>query len=184
MLHYSKQAYEDGYDFSSLTLEEQRMTKYLYISADVMSDLYYAIKKYKKIKNNLKNNLKRLSNDWSFQENGYYYGYIVNANIHPHNDDEFIFNLLVDDKCVKNIKFRKNCNDVIWVTLRELCNDTFCLPDLIGSLVRVNVYNGTKTDGYPFSYIKSIDFFSQDEIDILYKMIDIMLEQTEIEEVE
>ncbi len=183
MLHYSKQAFEDGYDFSALTLEEQRMTKYLYISDCVMNDLYYAIKKYNAIKNNLSTKLRQLSNDWAFENDGYYYGYIVNANIHPHNDDEFIFNLLVDDECVKNIKFRKNCNDIIWVTIREVCDDTFVLPDLIGSLVRVNVFNGTKTDGRPFSYIKSIDFFSEEEIDILYKMINIMLEQAEIAEV-
>ena len=71
MLHYSKQAFEDGYDFSALTFKEQEMTKYLYISADVMNDLYYAIKKYKKIKNNLKSNLMKLKNDWSFEGNGY-----------------------------------------------------------------------------------------------------------------
>jgi len=182
MLHYSKQAFEDGYDFSALTFKEQEMTKYLYISADVMNDLYYAIKKYKKIKNNLKSNLMKLNNDWSFQENGYYYGYIVNANIHPHNNDEYILNLLVDDECIKNIKFRINCNDVIWVSIRETCNDTFNVGDLVGSLVRVNVFNGTKNNGYPFSYIKSIDFFSQEEIDTLYKMINLMLEQADIDD--
>lgn len=184
MLHYSKQAFEDGYDFSALTIEEQEMTKDLYVSTRVMSDLYYVIIKYESIRNNLTLNLRRLNNEWLFKDNGFYYGYIIGANRHPRNNDEFILNLLIDDRNVKNIKFRKNCNDVIWVTIRELCDDTFCLPDMIGSLVRVNIFNGTKTDGYPFSYIKSIDFFSQEEIDTLYKMIDIMLEQTEIEEVE
>lgn len=182
MLHYSKQAFEDGYDFSALTFKEQEMTKYLYISADVMNDLYYAIKKYKKIKNNLKSNLMKLNNDWSFERNGYIYGYIVNANKHPYNENEFILNLLVNDECVKNIKFHINSNDVIWVSIREICTDTFNIDDLIGSLVRMDIFNSTRTNGLPFSYIKRIDFFSEEEIDTLYKMINIMLEQADIED--
>jgi len=42
-MEYSSKAYQDGYTFKHLPLDEQRMTKYLYVSEDGLSSFYYAV---------------------------------------------------------------------------------------------------------------------------------------------
>lgn len=179
MINYSIEAYNDGFDFSNLSLEEQEMTKNLYVSYETMAELDGASIVFDKIMNN-RNYIASFKEKWEFNESGTYYGYIISVNPHPRNQNEFIINLLINDTEVRHIKFKTySYNNVVWRAINETISGGFEISDLIGSLVRVEVNNIIKNDGNPFSYIVSMEFFSNEEINTLYKMLDTMVEQSD-----
>lgn len=179
MINYSIEAYNDGYDFSDLSLEEQTMSKNLYVSAEVMSDLSYSMTTYENMQNGGEKNTTEFVRDWIFPTSGIYYGFIVGANAHPIKRNEYIINLLINEIEIRNIKFRTYGNDVVWKAITETCDSDFCINDLMGSLIRVKVFNGVSGNGAKYSYIQKFEFFSDEEIDTLYKIINIMIKQTE-----
>ena len=125
MIHYSQQAYEDGYDFSSLTLPEQIATQTLYTNKEDMWK---------------KGRLRRCANyyfdnahwdasaaaffesDWYFKNSGDYHAIILGCSKSKKaGSNDYIISLLIDEHQIRYIKFTPDYDSEVTETIfREL----------------------------------------------------------------
>lgn len=176
---FSKQAFADGYDFSVLSPEEQELTKHYYTNYKDMLETYY---KYKSANYYLEMgkyhyDIRGLYDiGWSFYGTGIYDGIIVGCSPSlKRNSCEYILDILIEENCIRHIKFIPFNESVITTAIYEEFGDisTDDLIGLVGKWVQINVNNnfyGHKR----ISYINELEFYSNEAMDIYKKMFDCM----------
>lgn len=180
---YSKIAYNEGYRFDSLDEGEQEMTRNLYISEEAISNFILA--------DNLMLNMSENS-EWKPKLNfscglplsGWYYAYVYNCKPSFNNQDNYTLQLLFTGCDVKSFVFSQSFMDPVYVGIKrdtKVGGNVFRSADysaLTGSLVMVKAINKETIRGTIFTNIVEIRFLSDTEINVLFKMIDIMKEQS------
>lgn len=174
---FSKQAFADGYDFSVLSPEEQELTKHYYTDYKDMSKIYHNYNsasyyleegKYNYVVRGL------YDIGWSFYDTGIYDGIIVGCSPSlKRNSSEYILDILIEENCIRHIKFIPSNESVITTAIYEEFGDisTDVLNGLVGKWVQINVNNnfyGHKR----ISYINELEFYSNEAMDIYKKMFD------------
>lgn len=179
-IKYSEQAYKDGYDFSSLTEEEQEMTIDYYSSKEEIREVVNLAKAAKSyIRNNGFDNTQKalIDYDWRFFKDGEYNGIIVNCSKSKKTGSkDYILELMIDEYTIKYIKFNPFYykNPVTYSILGELDFDENYYR-LIGRYVSFSVCNITYS-GKTFAKISEFEFIEKSIIDLHIKMYDIINE--------
>lgn len=181
-IKYSLEAYNDGYDFSILSLEDQEATKSYYWSMQSMYELADATQVYNFIIKNKNNGVISLvKKSWTFDKSGTYKGIILDArNSMKQGNDDVILDILINGKEIKHVKMTHDSTNVVLEALLEKFNGFIGLVDpseLIGCVVGIEVENITSSSGNVFSKIIDFAFWDDDIVNLLYDMIDIMREQ-------
>lgn len=177
---YSPKAYQDHYDFSCLTKEEQKMTCYLYTSEDGLSDFYRA--------NQRLDDESHGNGKFSFSVkvpcSGWYYGFVYEYKKSNNNPNFMVLKLLIDYNNIKSFTFPSNSTNVVYATIKRekgIGGNIFKETNysaIEGCLVLVKIENKTKNDVDAFSEIVQLRFISDEEYDVLIKMINLMLKQS------
>lgn len=183
-IKYSIEAYNDGYDFSSLSPIEQEASKKFYWSRESMYALLDAENVYNYINNNSNKNLLLLTNkSWTFSESGFYKGIIIDAKkSRKPGSEDFILDIIINGNDIKHVKLTHNPDDVVLKALLKKYNGRISLIDpleLIGSVVAINVRNSMRVSRTVFSSIHQFIFFSDITTNALFNMLNLMLEQDE-----
>lgn len=181
---YSEKAKNDGYDFSSLTDKEQRQSKKLYVSMDVLIDYYFASVTLDKLCEE-QDYYPQLNYNWGFPESGIYYGQIIECSKSKKQcSNEYIISFLIDEVDVRYMKFRRSFDDPIYIEIKKAFNirntifNQFDFTELECRPASVEVKNITYNNGKTFSIIKKFHLFRDSQINTLNKMIHLMLEQS------
>lgn len=181
MIHYSQQAYEDGYDFSSLTLPEQIATQTLYTNKEDMWK---------------KGRLRRCANyyfdnahwdasaaaffesDWYFKNSGDYHAIILGCSKSKKaGSNDYIISLLIDEHQIRYIKFTPDYDsEVTESILRELNYKLKNIPYLHKKWVNIRINNVVTANQRVFSKVESIEFISDDSVRLYVKMFGLMSE--------
>lgn len=182
-INFSIKAYDDGYDFSSLSPFEQELTKKLYITYQSIHDFVNAAKVYDYMKDEKNKNLFLLTNkSWSFPKSGLYQGIIINTTkSKKKGTDDYIFEILVNGNDIKYAKLTHDPDNAVLQAILKKYNcpiGMFNPEELIGSFVLLSItniptYNGT------FSKIKKLIFYPSHYVNTFYKMLDLINEQDE-----
>lgn len=181
-IKYSLEAYNDGYDFSILSLEDQEATKSYYWSMQSMYELADATQVYNFIIKNKNNGVISLvKKSWTFDKSGTYKGIILDArNSMKQGNDAVILDILINSREIKHVKMTHDSTNVILGALLEKYDNLIGLIDLselIGCVVGIEVENITSSSGNVFSKIIDFVFWDDDIVNLLYDMIDIMQNQ-------
>lgn len=181
-IKYSIEAYNDGYDFSILSLEDQEATKSYYWSMQSMYELADATQVYNFIIKNKNNGVISLvKKSWTFDKSGTYKGIILDArNSMKQGNDAVILDILINSREIKHVKMTHDSTNVILGALLEKYDNLIGLIDLselIGCVVGIEVENITSSSGNVFSKIIDFVFWDDDIVNLLYDMIDIMQNQ-------
>lgn len=181
-IKYSLEAYNDGYDFSILSLEDQEATKSYYWSMQSMYELADATQVYNFIIKNKNNGVISLvKKSWTFDKSGTYKGIILDArNSMKQGNDVVILDILINSREIKHVKMTHDSTNVILGALLEKYDNLIGLIDLselIGCVVGIEVENITSSSGNVFSKIIDFVFWDDDIVNLLYDMIDIMQNQ-------
>jgi len=130
-ISYSKKAYKDGYNFSSLSEDEQEASKYLYHSEEDMSNFYAATCTMTSIIENQELTLP-LRKGWGFPNSGIYSGFILDCKM---TDsllcNEYIMEILLDERNVRFIKFTKSLINSEYTHIYNAIKETLNLRDTI-----------------------------------------------------
>jgi hypothetical protein len=176
---FSKQAFADGYDFSSLTMEEQELTKYYYTNIDDMREMdrkYNSASYYMNEGQFVHVYLSLYDIGWGFYDSGDYHGVIVGCYQSEKKDScEYILDVLISEYCIRHIKFNPINNSVITDAIKEefgILNRNV-LSTLSGKWVQVSV-NNNNYNGKRVSYVNKLIFYSDEAMDIYKKMFDCM----------
>ena len=178
---YSKQAMEDGYDFSSFTKEEQIETERLYTNEQCFIDFSYSSHTMDLIKSDEK--FFHFDKTWGFPETRDYFGYILKCIPSNFSYEEFYIEFLYTDFDIVKIKCRYDFSDPVCRGIKEFFNIETANPYqldvgiLEGRAVNFYVKNIEYRDGNSFSKIDSLYIFNDDEVKLINKMIDTMAEQ-------
>lgn len=180
---YSEKAFNDGYDFSSLTKREQILSQQLYISEEILADFYLSNLTIDKICN------EELDFDinfnWGFAYSGKYYGYILNCHkikklgCSPY----YLIRLLISKTEAKFIKFTTSFSDPVYKEIRRVFGfhypktNPFDYSNLELLPVCFSIENITTSKGNPFSVIKNMHILDDEEITTIYKMTNLMINQ-------
>ncbi len=183
-INFSIKAYEDGYDFSSLSPSEQSFTKKLYITYQSIHDFICAAKVYKYMTDEKNKSLFLLANkSWSFPKSGWYQGIIINTTkSKKKGTDDYIFEILINGNDIKYVKLTHDPNNAVLQAILENHNypiGMFNPEKLIGSAVLLNITNIPTCDNGTFSKIRKFTFYPSHYANTLYKMIDLINEQDE-----
>ena len=181
-IKYSLEAYNDGYDFSILSLEDQEATKSYYWSMQSMYELADATQVYNFIIKNKNNGVISLvKKSWTFDKSGTYKGIILDArNSMKQGNDAVILDILINSREIKHVKMTHDSTNVILGALLEKYDNLIGLIDLselIGCVVGIEVENITSSSGNVFSKLIDFVFWDDDIVNLLYDMIDIMQNQ-------
>ena len=181
MINFSEQAYEDGYDFSSLSLPEQIATKNLYTSKEDMwkkgrlrrcADYYW----YNAYWDNSAASL--FERDWGFRESGDYHAIILECfKSKKIGVNEYILSLLVDEDQIRYIKFTPDFDSEVTETIfRELNYNLKNTPHLCKRWVNIRINNIITSNQRAFSKVESIEFIPLKTVDLYIKMFGLMSE--------
>lgn len=196
---YSKEAYEDGYDFSSLSLDEQELSKKLYRSERHMQGIYNKLCLYSDISEDEQEAMLDVDVGWGFPKSGVYLGCVQSCQKSMKKDsNELIMRIILNENTIRNVKFNCTLSDPIMSAIRQRWTKDFKprkpvsfrekrpevrkpLPfhKTKGMLLRVKVENITLKNGYPFSKIVYAKFFSEADEKCIDNMINLMIEQSE-----
>ena len=180
MIDFSEKAYQDGFDFSNFTLEEQEMTKEYYSSKE---EIYEAVKLVKAARYYMRNHffdctVKPLIDfDWRFFKSGNYEAVIVNCTKSAKKGSEdYIIELMLDEYTIKYIKFNPyySSSPVTDSILEELDyrNNYY---DVVGRYVYFEI-NNTIYNNRVFSKVTEFKFVDENIIDLHFKMYDVIRE--------
>lgn len=184
---FSKKAYKDGYDFRSLSKDEQEASQYLYISEEDMSNFYAAKCTMSSIIQNLELKLP-LRKRWGFPYSGCYSGFILDCRM---TDsllcNEYIMEILLDERNVVFIKFTKSLINSEYIHIYNAIKDTLNLRDTIfrsidyGILknmpVQIGVENIELDSGKLYSKIIDFMILNDYEYEIKLNIIDLMFKR-------
>lgn len=183
---YSKQAYEDGYDFSSMSQEEQELSKKLYGSQKHMSDMYDILCLYDNLSTSTDDALFLLDEGWTFPESGTYCGCVAGyEKSRKKGSNEYILHLIVGPQSIRYLKFSKRYSDPIMIAIRERWkvkinpHKPFELNKIVGKLLRVKIENVITSNDRTFSKVKAAKFLSEASERCIDNMINLMIEQSE-----
>lgn len=196
---YSKEAYEDGYDFSSLSLDEQELSKKLYRSERHMQGIYNKLCLYSDILEDEQEAMLNVDVDWGFPKSGVYLGCVQSCQKSMKKDsNDLIMRIILNENTIRNIKFNCTLSDPIMSAIRQRWTKDFKprkpvsfrekrpevrkpLPfhKTEGMLLRVRVENITLKNGHPFSKIVYAKFLSEADENCIDNMINLMIEQSE-----
>ena len=119
-LMYSKEAYEDGYDFSSLNPEEQELSKKLYRSKMHMQRVYNKLCLYNDILENEQEAMLNVDVGWGFPKSGVYLGCVQSCQKSMKRDsNELIMRIILDEKTIRNIKFDCSFSNPVMSAIRQ-----------------------------------------------------------------
>lgn len=198
-LMYSKEAYEDGYDFSGLEPEEQELSKKLYRSKMHMQRVYNKLCLYNDILENEQEAMLNVDVGWGFPKSGVYLGCVQSCQKSMKRDsNELIMRIILDEKTIRNIKFDCSFSNPVMSAIRQRWPKDFKLRKPVsfhdkrpkvrkplpfhkteGMLLRVKVENITLKNGHPFSKIIGAKFLSEASERCIDNMINLMIEQSE-----
>ena len=179
-LHYSKQACDDGYDFSCLDDEAQERTKFLYVSEQALSD--YVLAQQRSYSNHKQKNSYHLG----VPKDGRYFGFIHECKPSSKAAEKYILQLLMSDCDINSFMFSQNSFDPVFAAISDRAkigknifrsSNYVDSRELKGLPVIIDVVNSDYADGAHFSNIKRIWFLSEADEAILDDMVDIMCEQ-------
>ncbi|MCH5183007.1 MAG: hypothetical protein J1E00_02430 [Oscillospiraceae bacterium] len=179
-IQYSICAYRDGYDFSSMTPEKQELTNQLYLGYDRISDLYDAYTTYDAIASGQA--VQVLEERWGFPHSGEY-AVCIFACERPRwsKNNEYILKLLVNDREIRLVKFKLSFFDPIYSEITTYFNarpgEAVDPRDIAGRLLYLKIENVLTQRGNAFSQIVNAMIPSQFEEEIIYEMIDLMIQQ-------
>lgn len=183
-VRYSHKAKKDGFDFSSLSEEEQKMSNYLYVSEEAISNYYLAYLTINKILENDDSEM-HFNYGWGFPKTGGYLGYILDCKkSNKPLSDEYIIEFLVTSNDIRHIKFSKNFSDPIYNETKSAYgfSDSLFKPldlqILIGRVAIINIKNIELKSGNIFSKIERMHLLNEKEINVLDDMIRLMFEQS------
>lgn len=186
LIKYSSRAFSDGYRFNSLSVHEQRMTRHLYISEDVISSYYLARERYREMGD--PDTKRFFKYGLGIPHDGTYLGIILGCQPSKTSSNSYVLKILMSEEDVRFFSFTPGIfNPVSQAISVEfgIRNNAFKQKqgifedlDLEGYVARFNVENTETKTGEPFSTITSFDFLSSQEISVLDKMVNIMLSQS------
>lgn len=180
---FSSRAFKDGYRFSELTDEEQRMTRYLYVSEDVLSSFYLATKRVEEM-NAFPDEKFHFKYGFGMPFNGYYLGHIIGCKRSEKKLNSYILKILVSEDDVRCFNFTPG---ILSPISQAMSNDlgkrmnVFSregYDELCGCVVRFCVQNTEMQTGKEYSNITDFDFLNNKEYSVIKKMINIMLNQS------
>lgn len=181
-MEYSFRAYKDGYTFKHLPLDEQRMTKYLYVSEDGLSSFYLALQTASII--NSTEERPYFKYGVGMPNDGWYLAYVYGCSRSRSKPGAHVIKLLVSDCDMRCFTFTPGLFDPISVAISrdiKVKNNVFrsaqSYSDLEGCFALFRVENVETQYGRTYSDIKDFKFLSGKELDVVEKMIDIMFEQ-------
>lgn len=181
-IHYSKVAYKEGFDFSSLTMEQQKMTRTLYGGKECMKELYDAWVAYYDYWD-YRRDISDFEYDWGFPNSGEYYGFIMHCEKSGKKDSrDYIMRILTNDKEVRQIKFKVAYNDPVYQSIRWLlCANRetgLCFENLYGHIISIGINNITESSvrvyDKPYSVPISSCVLHEDEEMTVYAMLNLM----------
>lgn len=179
---YSGLAHKEGYDFSKLTPEKQKLSCKLYGGHDMMWDLYEARNTCYNIL--YQNTIYYLKESWGFPASGVYSGYILSCNrIRKRYKLEYVMDVLINSEEIKHVKFDLSLDNPIYKALRCRFNmglgNPIELNECIGRPIYLQIENVTTKNNSPFSVLKKAMILSELQTETVWEMFDLMLEQTE-----
>lgn len=181
MINFSEQAYEDGYDFSSLSLPEQIATKNLYTSKD---DMWKKGRMRRCAEYYLDNAYWDASaaaffeSDWCFKNSGDYHAIILGCSKSKKaGSNDYIISLLIDEHQIRYIKFTPDYDSEVTETIfRELNYNLENTPYLCKRWVNIRINNIITSNQKAFSKVESIEFIPRKTVDLYIKMFGLMSE--------
>lgn len=186
-ISYSKKAYKDGYDFSSLSKDEQEASHYLYISEEDMSNFYAANCTMSSIIEKLELTLP-LQKRWGFPYSGLYSGFILDCKM---TDcllcNEYIMEILLDERNVRYIKFTKSMINSEYIHIYNAIKETLNLRDTVfrsidyGILknmpVQIGIENIELDSGKIYSKVNHFMILNDYEYEIKLNIIELMFKR-------
>lgn len=183
-IHYSRRAHRDGYSFKSLTLEEQEMTNYLYISEDVMSSFYFATKRVEEMA--AFPDVKYYSEyGYGMPFDGVYLGHIIDCKQSVKRPNSYILKILISATDIRCFNFTPGILDIVSHAITrdlKIRNNVFssnAYEELAGRIVMFRVQNVESQTGVEYSNFIAFDFINNHEFSVLKKMISIMFNQSQ-----
>ena len=180
---YNKRARRDGYDFSTLTEEEQKCAQYIYTSEEAISNFYLAHMIFQSL---LEGNEIKPKRKWGFPQSGYYYGYVLDCQLSDNSfHSEYILKVLVNDCEVRYIKFTKSFSDAVFIETKRFfqLTDSIFHPidmEIIKNYpVRLQIENIILNSGKTYSKVVDFWIMSEVETDVIHKMINLMFKQSQ-----
>ena len=177
---YSEQAYNDGYDFSSLTESEQKLTREYYYDKEEIGKVARLVEvaRYYIRHSDFDCSVKPLIDyDWRFLESGTYEGVIVRCSKSLKKDSEdYIIELMLDEDTIKYIKFNPYSNGTVISAILDELEYQGSFSKIIGRYVILDVDNNIYSGNKIFSNVTSFEFVDEDIINLHLKMWEIMKE--------
>lgn len=184
---YSVRAHNEGFNFSSLSEDEQEASKHLYTTEDDMSNFFAATCTMTSIIENLELKLP-LRKGYGFPYSGVYSGYILNCQMtNSPYFNEYIMEILLDEQNVRLIKFTKSLIDSNFTHIYEAIKDTLGLRDTVfrsidyqilkNMAVQIGIENIELSSGKIFSKLSGFLILDDFERSTKLKMIDLMFKR-------
>lgn len=183
-MEYSSKAYQDGYTFKHLPLDEQRMTKYLYVSEDGLSSFYYAVQTANLIDTTGEHPFFKYG--VGMPNDGWYLAYVYDCSNSRTNPNAYVIKLLISDRDMRCFSFTPGLFNPISVAISrdlKIKNNVFksrsSYSELAGCVALFKVENTETRYGRTYSEIRDFKFLTSKEFDVVKKMINTMFEQAE-----
>ena len=175
---YSEQAYNDGYDFSSLTENEQKLTREYYSNKEEIREVARLVKaaRYYIRHSDFDCFVKPLIDyDWRFFESGTYQAVIVRCSKSVKADsDDYILELMLDEHTIKYIKFNPYSNGTVISAILDELEYQGNFSKIIGRYIIFDVDNNIYSRNKIFSNVTSFEFVEEDIINLHLKMWEII----------
>lgn len=175
---FSEEAYDDGYDFSSLTENEQKLTKEYYSSKEEIREVAQLVKAagYYIRHSDFDCSVKPLIDyDWRFFESGSYEAVIVRCSKSVKMDsDDYILELMLDEYTIKYIKFKPFDDNPITTAILDELNYHENYGNLVGRYIVFDIENNPYGRNKVFSNVTSFKFIEKNIITLHMKMWEII----------
>lgn len=183
LISYSSRAFKDGYRFNSLSLEEQRMTRYLYTSEDSLSSFYLATQRVEEM-NAYPDEKFHFVYSLGMPNDGWHLGHIIGCKRSENKLNSYTLKILVSETDVRCFSFTPGLLDPVSVAITrdlDIRNNVFRRADyneLYGCVALFKIKNVETNTGGMFSNIVDFHFLTITEMKVVNKMIDTMLNQS------
>lgn len=180
---YSRKAYDEGYRFNMFPLDDQKLTNQLYISEDEISNLILASQRFCHLGDDPEDQ-RHFDYGWGLSIDGWHYGIVYDCRPSAKNHNNYILQLLMTDKDIRNFKFSLSLIDPVYAAIKQERNIGANIfraadySDLCGEIVIFRIKNVATAYDKVFSNIDAIHFTSKHERQLLNRMAIFMEKQS------